>query len=192
MILQTAAAPVVAAEPSAAFVIAVIAALGGVISPFAMGWLQARNARRMKLDDYARQDAVADKLTARQDIAEEKAAEVAAQAAEAAQLLVESNRKQEEISKVQGAKLDQIHTLVNSNLTAAMQDQLDARTATLVLLKEVAAGRKLGGIEPTKETLGVIASNEGKIAELSAQLSDRKKQTTAAAAQLAVDLARKS
>ena len=171
------------AQTSAVLAGGIIAALGGFISPFVMAWLTNRNARRMKIDDYARQDEIAKRLSERQDAAEDKAAEVAKQAAEAARLLVESNRKQENIAKIQGAKLDQIHTLGNSNLTAAMQNELDARRATVVVLKRLP--------NPSKEETSEIEGNQAKMAELDAQLRDRKKQTETAAQQLAVDLARK-
>jgi len=164
-------------------VVAAIVAAGGIVSPIIMAWLTNRNARRMKEDDYARQDLVAARLMRRQDEAESKAAEVAAQAAEAARLLVVSNRKQEDIAIVTGAKLDQIHTLVNSNLTAAMQDQLDARISNLALLTELAASK-----QPSAETQGVIDATRIKISELTNTLANRKLQTTQAAAQLAVDL----
>ena len=66
-------------------IVTIIAAVGAIVSPFVMAMLVNRNARQMKLDDYARQDLVAARLTARQDEAEKKAAEVAYQAAQAAQ-----------------------------------------------------------------------------------------------------------
>jgi hypothetical protein len=172
-------------------IVAVVAAVGAVVSPLIMAVLVNRNARQMKSDDYARQDLVAARLNARQDESERKAAEVAAQAAEAAALLVESNLKQEEIAKVQGAKLDQIHTLVNSNLTAAMQDQLDTRQANLVLLNQAVHARAADGLPVDTTATDTIAATKVKIAELSAQLLDRKKQTIEAQRQLEVDIARK-
>lgn len=179
MILQ--AIPV--SQSPTTLIVGVIVAVGAFVSPFITAYMTNRNAARMKLADYARQDEIAQRLSDRQDLSERKAAEVADQAAEAARLLVASNHKQEEIAIVQGAKLDQIHTLVNSNLTAAMQDQFDARSATLVLLKALP--------NPSRDVLGQIEANEAKVAELAAQLDGRKKQTEEAARQLSVDLARK-
>ena len=85
---------------------------------------------------------------------------------------------------VQSAKLDQIHTLVNSNLTAYMQDTLDARRAYLVLL--------LSTPNPSADAQGFIATTRAKVAELEAQLNDRKKQTDVAARRLDADLKERS
>jgi hypothetical protein len=149
--------------------ISILAAVSGVISPLLMAWLTNRNAARMKVADYKRQDAVAEQLRIRQDEIARKADEASGAALRLAQ--------------VQGAKIDQIHTLVNSNLSAAMQDQFDARSATLALLKAVS--------NPSNEVLGQIDANKAKIAELSKELADRKAQTQTAAKQLAVDLEKK-
>jgi hypothetical protein len=181
-------ADVTVSQQPLTMVIAIIVALGGIASPIVMAWLTNRNARQMREEDYARQDVVAARLTRRQDEAEAKAAEVAAQAAVAAQLLVDSNHKQEEIAKTQNAKLDQIHSLVNSNLTAAMQDQLDTRISNLALLVEAGDAKKAAGLPQNEETLGAIYQTRIKIDELTAKLADRKKQTLQAAAQLAVDM----
>jgi hypothetical protein len=81
---------------------------------------------------------------------------------------------------VQSAKLDQIHTLVNSNLTAYMQDTLDTTRAYLALL--------LSTPTPSSEAHALILATRAKVVELQAQLNDRKKQTDTAARQLNVDL----
>ena len=169
-----------------------ILGLSSILSPFLMAWLVNRAAVKRKIDGDARADLVAERLMKRQDEAERKAADVADQAARAAELLVVSNRKQEEIAKVQGAKLDQIHTLVNSNLSAALQDQLDARTATLVILRETVAAKQQFGISPSAETIAAIDANQIKVEELGAQLADRRKRTAEAATQLVADLAKTS
>jgi hypothetical protein len=170
MILQN-AVPVL--QSPTTLIVGIIVALGAIVSPFITAFMTNRNAARIKLADYAREDAVAD-----------KAALVAKAAQEAAHAAAS-------IATIQGAKLDQIHTLVNSNLTAAMQDQLDARHATLALLKEAVDAKHAAGLTATKETFGAIESNTAKVEELTAQLADRLKQTKEAAQQLAVDLARK-
>jgi hypothetical protein len=98
----------------------------------------------------------------------------------------EQGRRQAEIAKEQGAKLDQIHTLVNSNMTAEMEKSLAFAKANLLLLKKVAA---FPG-PTTDEDKAAIEETHRQVIELEAQLDDRLKQTTAAAQQLKVDLAK--
>jgi hypothetical protein len=64
-------------------------------------------------------------------------------------------------------KLDTIHTLVNSNLTAAMQSELNALTALVVNLRAAS-----GEGDPVKDK-AEIAHLEERIVELTAQLADR-------------------
>ena len=97
------------------------------------------------------------------------------------------NTKIDDSSHTQSAKLDQIHTLVNSNLTASLKDQLDTRRAYLIVLTESIAYKKTAGEVPSSETLGFIDATKIKIAELEAQLADRLVQTTRAESQLKVD-----
>src|SRR5678816_1183338 len=120
-------------------------------------------------------------VAAKADSAAKKVEVVAVQTAKAADLLVASNDKiattVAETTKSQGAKLDQIHILVNSNMTASMQSELDYARANLVLLLEVAALRKAQGEQPSIEATGVADTTRKRIAELEAQLDDRLKTT---------------
>jgi hypothetical protein len=61
-----------------------------------------------------------------------------------------------------------IHGLVNSNLTASMQSDLDQTKVSLVALE-----RLLGESEPTVDELAAIKATKAKIGELEAQLQDR-------------------
>jgi uncharacterized membrane protein len=80
-------------------------------------------------------------------------------------------------------KLDVIHTLVNSNMTAAMQAELDAIRREIVMMREVVALNLAAGREPTVEALAAIEATKLKITALEAQLAYR------AAAVEAADLA---
>ena len=177
-------------QTPASTIVSIVASVGAICGPIVMAWLVNRNARLMKAADYARQDVVAERLAARQDKAERIAAEVAAHAATTADLLVDSNTKLENDSKSNGAKLGQIHALVNSSLTASMEDQLDARRANLVLLKQVQELTAAMGRKEDPDAAGIIAATEAKIAELSAQVRDRNRQTVEAEKRLALDVAR--
>lgn len=137
-----------------------IAAVVSVFSP----WLLARQlnaqALRLKAEDYARQDVVAERAAA-------------------------ANKQAAEVANVQVAKLDQIHSLVNSSMTAAMEKELLATELNLTLLEELAQAT---GKPPSSFAAERIVATKIQIAELKAKLADRLKQTTAAAVQLSVDM----
>lgn len=78
-------------------------------------------------------------------------------------------------------KLDVIHTLVNSNMTAAMQAELDAIRREIVMMREVVALNLAAGREPTVEALAAIEATQVKITTLEAQLADRATATENAA-----------
>ena len=89
-----------------------------------------------------------------------------------------------EVAKSQGGKLDQIHTLVNSSMTAALVSELDARRRDLVSLQEIMSLHDAAGTKPTQEALRVITTAKHDIAELEASLDDRVKSTAIATAEL--------
>jgi hypothetical protein len=123
--------------------------------------------------EWARQDRVADLARKATDDLAISQKEIADQAAEAARLLLINNKQ---VAKVQGetnSKLDTIHTLVNSNMTAAMQSEFDATKRELAMMREVMELKKAAGLQPTAEVLASIASTETKLQELSDLLEDR-------------------
>jgi hypothetical protein len=167
----------------------------------------ARERRAEKLEDWARADAVkaavedaADKaagaaaLLADRDQRQAEEAEAARkQAAEAAELLVEAQqesiRRTNEVARVAeenarntSGKLDEIHHLVNSSMTAAMMGELGAVGRELAMMREVVALHKAAGNKPSTEALAAITATEAKLAELQAAVEDREKQTAAAEA----------
>jgi hypothetical protein len=71
------------------------------------------------------------------------------------------------------AKLELIHMLVNSNLTASMQAELDATIRELAMMHEVIDLKRANGRDPLPVVLETLAFTEGKIAELKAKLHDR-------------------
>jgi hypothetical protein len=72
-------------------------------------------------------------------------------------------------------KLNTIHTLVNSNMTASMQAELDATKRELAMMHEVIDLKKRAGHDPTPGALEAITFTEGQIADLRARLDDRLK-----------------
>lgn len=121
---------------------------------------------RYRREDWARQDRVADR------------------AAETAELLLANNQAVADTAEVTNNKLDVIHTLVNSNMTAALQGELDSTRANLATLRELIALRVSQGQEPNNDTLAALATLEAKVKKLAANLSDRLEQTKVADAQI--------
>lgn len=141
------------------FYLAIFSGFSAIVSPVLMSWITEHNRAKARIQDYVRQDEIA-----RQ--AREATEEVAVQAKRAAELLVESNARVAETAKKQGAQLQQIHTLVNSNMTLEMQKGLASHKALLALLLRLAP-----------EETAQIGETQRLITEIEAQLADRQKQT---------------
>jgi hypothetical protein len=138
---------------------AIIIAISSTASPLTLSYLTNRHNRADRLEDWARQDAVA------------------AKAATTASLLVENNKKVAQSTAITNTKLDVIHTLVNSNMTAALQSELGAVKRELVLIREVMKLNRADGHEISVETLATEQTAVVKVAELSAALLDRLSNT---------------
>jgi hypothetical protein len=94
--------------------------------------------------------------------------EVARKAAGAAELLLAENKKVAATAVETQHQLKEIHTLVNSNMTAAMQAQLVALKGQLALMERLANVAK-----PTVDETAAIAAVVSQIQELEAALKDR-------------------
>lgn len=70
-------------------------------------------------------------------------------------------------------KLVVIHTLVNSNMTAHMQSELEATVRELAMMREVARLHEEAGRDPTEETRSAMDLTRARVAELRAVLDDR-------------------
>jgi hypothetical protein len=155
-----------------------------IVGPALLSQLSARQRRAERKEDYARQDAVAAAAEDREQRQEAAAKEVAVQAKEAAELLLAEQRattaRTDEVARVAAeatartdGKLNQIHELVNSTLTGAMQSQLVAMEAQLAMIRRW---------QPDETTeINVLAEA---VAELRSKLADRAKQTEVADAQV--------
>lgn len=166
-----------------------------VVGPFLLAWLQgrqrttdmreeARLRREERTEDYARQDQVAERLQKATEQAATKANAVAMQTQTAAHLLLQNNEKVAAATKAANTKLDVIHTLVNSNMTSALQGQLDAHKAQLITLRELIALRVMMGQSPDDETAATLLALETRVGVLAANLKDRIRQTDVADAQI--------
>jgi hypothetical protein len=162
--------------------VALIVAIFAFVGPVVMAAVTYLVHRSEKKQDYARQDAVAAnaaeaarKLSIRQD-------QTAAKADIVAESLLASNERVAETAKtaadglvVTNTKLDLIHTLVNSQMTAAMEAELMATQRELAMMREVVSLKTAAGHEPSTEALGEISATEKKVSELRAKLADRSK-----------------
>jgi hypothetical protein len=131
-----------------AIIVAVPAVLTSVVAPVLIAWQQHRNRLEEKREDRAREDEVAAKLQASQTLVSDR-------------------------TDITNRKLDKIHVLVNSNMTAAIQSELDAKIETAAIMRELIDLRRVPGKEPSAASLKALADIDNKIAELRAQLDDR-------------------
>jgi hypothetical protein len=153
-----------------AVIVTLVISVAGVIfasitAPLILAHRTERMHREDMLSDYQRQDAVA------------KAAKEASDAAHKVGMAIQAHTEVT-VTKLDKAnvKLDVIHGLVNSTLSAALQSELDALTTSLAMMNEVVALKTHSGQEPAAEALIAIDDTEAKIAELRATLADRLQQ----------------
>lgn len=90
----------------------------------------------------------------------------------------------------QEAKLDVIHTLVNSTLTAAKQSELDGARRELVMMLELTAMQERDGTPASPDRLAGIGALRRRIDDLTSTMADRAEQTRAADIQIATEAAR--
>lgn len=150
-----------------ALIAAFTAGIAG-LSAYLQSWLTARNTRREKIEDYARQDAVA-----------------AAALAAAEKLAV----KLEEASSDTSKKLDTIHTLVNSSMTAAMQTALDSLRLQLPMMLEIIELKKTAGLEPSIDTLASVKALREQIAKMQSDITLREEAAASAASTVVATVA---
>jgi hypothetical protein len=166
--------------PNTAIWIAIIVAVPAVAASTVAPLLIASQQNR-------RQDAVA-----RQ--AAEAAALLKADNEKTAKLLLAANQEAAAMSakadQATQAKLQQIHVLVNSNLTEAQERELAAMKALLVAMREVVALSRKLDVEPAATSLAEIANIEERIADLDRNLTHKIAQTVKADAD-AADAARR-
>jgi hypothetical protein len=132
------------------------ALLISVVAPSVLALIQNYFRRGEKKLDWEREDAVAEK------------------AREAAKLLLASNERVAQTSKETNGKLDVIHGLVNSQMTASMESDLASNVAQEVLMKELMSVKIHRGKKPLKEAETALALIRSKITELQSKLGDRK------------------
>jgi len=173
--------------------VACVAIFSSITAPLILARRTERMHREDQLADYKRQDEVAKEaketaiaMAVQQDviIRQQKDATGAARVRdEAARRLAATTAKSVD------DKLDVLHGLANSTLSAALESELGALETSLAMMNEVIDLKKAAGIEPTREAVIAIQSTEAKIAELRATLADRLQQAETIAGRAAVAVA---
>jgi hypothetical protein len=147
--------------------------IAGVLGPSVLGLWITRALSVARQHDADRHVAVAARLEAVRE------ATVTADA-HAAEIAADNN-------SVQTSKLDQIHALVNSQLTEAQQRALSADRWSLALAREVVALKRERGLEPDPESLAVIEETQNRVDRLARELERRTEQTKLADRNRAAD-----
>lgn len=166
MVLGAIALGVAASSGSSSIILsACIAIFASLTAPALLLYFTNRQHIKDKEMDYKRQDEVAKRVEAA-TLSAQKAAQSSHEAAQSAS---------DKLDQVQVTS-DVIHTLVNSDKTAAMQRELDATKRELVMLREINRLHEQAGASPAPEALATIDFTERRISELTEELEERHQQ----------------
>lgn len=162
-----------------------------VFAPLILAWSTARHQRQSKQQDWDRQDvlskraedavrATAAELKASNAVIAAKVDGVAA-TADVVAVRVDEVAVAAEVAQAEThSQLDQIHTLVNSELFEAQRRELAATEAQLVAMREVVDLRQAGGVEPTAADEDALLELEMRINGMARGLAAKARQTDAA------------
>lgn len=108
-------------------------------------------------------------------------------------MFAQMNRRQQRAAAARAAaaaavtdgKLNQIHTLVNSDMTAARQSELDQTRAMVIILKRVLALAAARGEKPNIADVAALERTQDRVEELEQILADRLSQFRLAEDQIA-------
>jgi len=146
-----------------AVVVTLVVSVAGVIfasitAPLILAHRTERMHREDQLADYKRQDEVA---------REAKAAAIAAQQA--------ADKAQRQLESI-GVQTQRIHTLVNSDMTAARQEELDQAEALIVALQRVIRLAREKGVQPEPSDVDQLQRTRARRDQLEQILADRLEQ----------------
>jgi hypothetical protein len=116
----------------------------------------------------------------RADILADRVEGVRKQAVVAADILKRNTEAQVTIAAGVNGKLDTIHGLVNSTLTAAMQAALGAKLGARVFLQRLVDAERAAGKTPEKEDIDALATLDTEIADMRTVIDDRNKAAASA------------
>lgn len=163
-----------------------VAVVVSVLSPCVLAVVMRLLNRSEKREDWARQDAVAAQAAevAALLLAQQQA--TTAETRQASERLLAANERVAEATSEQSDKLDVIHGLVNSQMTAAIQSELAATERDLSSLREIVELNKAAGRAPSPQALADIAATVSRIEELKIKVEDREEADRIARAQQVV------
>lgn len=133
-----------------------------VLGPTVLLRLQGKQRREDLAIQWARDDA----LSARAEAIGQRVVQANQHTAEVVEATASST----------ASKLEVIHTLVNSQLTKALESERDAIRRELAMMEEVVAMKKTMGAAPSEGVLAAIAFTKAKLKDLELQLEDRARQ----------------
>lgn len=160
--------------------IGVPAFLVSLVSPIVIAVIQAKNKRleaelAVKLHQAEREEE-----WRREDILEKRATEraelVARYAVETSEKLISATVEVRDLSNNINGKVDEVHALVNSSYTAALQAALEAVQAKLVVLLDSTAFKVEHKMEVSPEITADIIATKIKMQELSDAIGERMRQ----------------
>jgi hypothetical protein len=172
-----------------------VALIVSVFAPLILAWVTGRQQRMSKQQDWDRQDALAKRaedaaaaLAERTAAALRKSQEDAAAAVSRVSDRLAANqaevmRRGDEVARLAAksqaetnTQLKQIHTLVNSDMTAARQEELNQTRQALDALQRIIARDYEDERAPSEADLAAVVEKEARIEELTAILADRRVQ----------------
>jgi hypothetical protein len=157
--------------------VGVVAIFTSITAPLILSHRTERMHREDQLADYQRQDQVA------------REAKAAAEALLAQQVAAAEAARERDIESALmlgriNAQADRIHTLVNSDMTAARQEELDQAESTIVILERVINTARAKGIQPEAEDLEALEAARARRDRLEQILADRLHQLRESEAEL--------
>lgn len=164
-----------------AFITGVVAIITGMVTGVFGPWIMARQINRTrsaeKQEDWSRQDEVAKRAesTARKMLERQDAATEALEASTRSSMIARQQTH---------SQLVAIHGLVNSNLTAALQADLDSTHRELAALMEIVEMRHSAGQSASAETTAAVTRAKTRARELEKIMNERREQDQVAKAQI--------
>jgi hypothetical protein len=155
-----------------AMIAAVPTAVAG-LTPIIVARLARGDRIRERLEDKEARDAVAAKVDAAAVQAERAAVLLRNEQQRTAAATAQVARTTAATTLETRAQLGQIHTLVNSEMTAARQAELTQTRITLSVLKRLTLKVQDAGCEADQDDLAMIEVATARICELEAILADR-------------------
>ena len=150
-----------------------------IVAPTWLGYLTNKNNEKVKKDEWKRQDDKEEAERTRHKEATEqteKVADLVEVQTKVVKVVADASvETQEKLDRIE-AQAKRIHLLVNSDMTAARQAELDQTRMTLVMLRRVIALGKARGVNPTEEDIEALEETKHRIDDLEVLISDRQAQ----------------